>query len=262
MTAESIDAIFSRCRPAFAARLRDLSRYRDDFARFGGEAPAPRFEQDWFPRLDAAMAYALVRERRPPRIVEIGSGHSSRVMARAIIDGNLPVDFVTIDPQPRAPLAGLPVRHVNSRLQETPADIFSRAAGRRHPVHRFQPHTDARHRRGIADDADPAGGSGGNPRAYPRHLPARRLSRILDLADYNEQSAVAALCQDGGWAPLFASRYRGCRGWPASSRKALRPACRCSPARSKAACGWTRKALNRPAICRDRRRRAGRRRGN
>ncbi|HVR67097.1 MAG TPA: class I SAM-dependent methyltransferase, partial [Verrucomicrobiae bacterium] len=25
--------------------------------------------------------------------------------------------------------------------------------------------------------------------------------------NYNEQSAVAALCQDGGWAPLFASSF-------------------------------------------------------
>ncbi len=56
--------------------------------------------------------------------------------------------------------------------------------------------------------------------------------------NYNEQAAVAALFQAGGWMPLFASsfvlsqmsqRVRGERcGW----------ACRCRRVRSKAACGW------------------------
>ena len=50
-----------------------------------GDGPA-RFDQDWFPRLDAAAAYALVRREKPARIIEIGSGHSTRFMARAIAD--------------------------------------------------------------------------------------------------------------------------------------------------------------------------------
>ena len=207
MTVESIDAIFFRCRPAFAARLQDLSRYRDDFARFGGEAPAPRFEQDWFPRLDAAMAYALVRERRPPRIVEIGSGHSSRVMARAIIDGNLPVDFVSIDPQPRAPLAGLPVRHINSRLQETPTDIF--AALQAGDIlfidssHKLTPGSDVEL---LMTRILPAAPAGVLVHIHDIFLPGGYPASWA-WRNYNEQSAVAALCQDGGWAPLFASSF-------------------------------------------------------
>ena len=44
-------------------------------------------EQDWFSGLDAAAAYCLIREHRPARVVEIGSGHSTRFIARAIRDG-------------------------------------------------------------------------------------------------------------------------------------------------------------------------------
>ena len=47
--------------------------------------PAPRWNQDWFPRLDAAAAYATVRSLKPRRIVEVGSGHSTRFHARAIL---------------------------------------------------------------------------------------------------------------------------------------------------------------------------------
>jgi hypothetical protein len=207
VTAEDIDTVFARCRPAFAARLRDLARYRDDFARFGGPAPAPRFEQDWFPRLDAAVAYAIVRERRPRRIVEIGSGHSSRVMVRAIIDGGLAVEFTAIDPQPRAPLAGLPVRHVNRRLQEAPANIF--AALETGDIL----FVDSSHRLTPGSDVEQL-----MTRILPA-IPAGVLVHIHDIflpggypvswswRNYNEQDAVAALLQDHGWAPLFASNF-------------------------------------------------------
>jgi predicted O-methyltransferase YrrM len=207
VTAATIDAIFARCRPAFAARLRNLARYRGDFARFGGDPPAPRFEQDWFPRLDAAIAYALVRERRPCRIVEIGSGHSSRVMARAIADGGFPVDFTAIDPQPRAPLAGLPVRHIDRRLQDAPMGIFAALEAGDilfiDSSHKLSPGSDVEL---LMMQILPA-------------IPAGVLVHIHDIflpggypaswawRNYNEQSAVAALFQGGGWAPLFASSF-------------------------------------------------------
>jgi Methyltransferase domain len=207
VTAETIDAIFARCRPAFAARLRDLARYRDDFARFGGAAPAPRFEQDWFPRLDAAMAYALVRERRPRRIVEIGSGHSSRVMARAIADGNLPADFTAIDPQPRAPLGGLPIRHIDKRLQEVPAEIF--AALKPGDIlfidssHKLTPGSDVEM---LVTHILPAIPAGVLVHIHDIFLPSG-YPESWSWRNYNEQGAVAALFQDGGWAPLFASSF-------------------------------------------------------
>ena len=40
------------------------------------------FDQSWFPSLDAAVAYALVRERKPQHIIEVGSGHSTRVLSK------------------------------------------------------------------------------------------------------------------------------------------------------------------------------------
>ena len=43
-----------------------------------GPPPEPRWDQDWFPRLDAAALYVFVRETAPSRIIEIGSGHSTR----------------------------------------------------------------------------------------------------------------------------------------------------------------------------------------
>ena len=86
--------------------------------------PAPRWNQEWFPRLDAATAYAIVRKTRPRRIVEVGSGHSTRFMARAVADGGLDTAITSIDPEPRASIEGLDVRYVRSPAQSTPLALF------------------------------------------------------------------------------------------------------------------------------------------
>lgn len=59
----------------------------------------PRFDQLWFSGIDAASAYAFVRELRPALILEIGSGHSTRFMAKAIEDGSLGTKHIVIDPE-------------------------------------------------------------------------------------------------------------------------------------------------------------------
>ena len=83
--------------------------------------PAPRWNQDWFPRLDAAAAYAMVRTLKPRRIVEVGSGHSTRFLARAVIDGGLDTRITAIDPQPRATIEKLPVEWLRTPVQRVAA---------------------------------------------------------------------------------------------------------------------------------------------
>ena len=83
--------------------------------------PAPRWNQDWFPRLDAAAAYAIVRTLEPRRIVEVGSGHSTRFLARAVADGGLDTRITAIDPQPRATIEKLPVEWLRSPVQRVAA---------------------------------------------------------------------------------------------------------------------------------------------
>src|SRR5260370_871595 len=76
-------------------------------------------DQAWFPSLDAAVAYALMRERKPQRVIEVGSGHSTRVLAKAM--GGMG-EILAIDPAPRADIAGLPgVRVKPPTVQAAPA---------------------------------------------------------------------------------------------------------------------------------------------
>lgn len=123
--------LFRAAETQFEALLAEAASHSRTFATFGSAPPpAPRFEQDWFPGLDAAIAYTLVRARRPRRIVEIGSGHSTRFLARAIADGGLSTTLTAIDPAPRATLTGLPVDWQRLPLQRADRSAFeSLAAG-------------------------------------------------------------------------------------------------------------------------------------
>ncbi|NQW08909.1 MAG: class I SAM-dependent methyltransferase, partial [Alphaproteobacteria bacterium] len=91
--------------PSMHAVLAAIDRHADIVEAFNDtDPPAPRWQQDWFPGLDGAAAYVLVRERRPAQILEIGSGHSTRFLARAVADGGLDTTITCVDPAPRADL--------------------------------------------------------------------------------------------------------------------------------------------------------------
>ncbi|MGQ9366327.1 class I SAM-dependent methyltransferase [Azospirillum sp. ST 5-10] len=206
------EALLRRCEPAFLAVLADIDRLAAALAAFDGTAPpAPRWRQDWFPRLDGAAAYALVRRHRPARIVEVGSGHSTRFLARALADEGVEAEVTCIDPQPRARLAGLAVRHLAVPLHRAGAEPF--AALRAGDVLFI----DSSHILMPGTDVDVA---------VARILPALPEGVLLHVHDvflpddypadwawrgYNEQQAVAALLAGGGFAPLWASHYAATR---------------------------------------------------
>ena len=203
----SIERRFAGLASQFAAQLRAVEDYAEPLRALGSQpAPAPRWAQDWFPRLDAAMAYTIVRRHRPSRIVEVGSGHSTRFMARAVADGGLTTRIVSIDPAPRAALRDLPVEWLPVTAPGCGLDPFRELAAGDilfiDSSHILMPGTDVDF---LLADVLPL-------------LPADSLVHLHDIflpddypeswawRGYNEQAAVAALL-DGPWEILFASRY-------------------------------------------------------
>jgi predicted O-methyltransferase YrrM len=207
-----LEPVFRAAEPAFREMLAAIERHAGALEAIGREPPpAPRWEQGWFPRSDGAAAYALVRERRPARIVEIGSGHSTRFLARAVADEGLATAITAIDPQPRADIARLAVRHVPATLQRAGREAFE--ALRAGDVlfvdssHVAMPGTDVDLL--VCD-------------VLPR-LPAGVLVHVHDILlpdgypaawgprGYNEAQVVAGLLAGGGFAPVFASHYAATR---------------------------------------------------
>jgi len=191
----AIEALFERHDDTFRAVFDLIDTQADSLGALDG-----LLAQAWFPSLDAAVAFAMVRARQPRRIVEVGSGHSTRVMARALGGAG---GLVAVDPAPRADIAGLPgVRVVPSTA---PADIFDALeTGDLLFI-------DSSHILMPGSDVDLLFN-----RLLPR-LPRGVMVHIHDIflpfdyppvwgwRNYNEQQGVVPLLTTGAYAPLFSS---------------------------------------------------------
>lgn len=113
---------------AFRDLLADAAAHAATFAAWRHADPAdrnrPRFDQQWFSGLDAAMAYTLVRRLAPRRVIEVGSGHSTRFLARAAADAGLDAWLHSIDPQPRREIDALCSEITRASVTAMPPETF------------------------------------------------------------------------------------------------------------------------------------------
>jgi predicted O-methyltransferase YrrM len=207
---EPLESLFAAHADSFRRFIAGWAAYAQSFAGFAA-APGPRWTQDWFPRLDGAAAYAMVRTTRPRRIVEIGSGHSTRFMAQAVADGGLATELTAIDPEPRAGLAGLAVRHIAATVPGVGLEPF-RALGPGDVLF-----IDSSHILMPGSDVDflfnrilPVMPAGLRVHIHDVFLPDD-YPASWDWRGYNEQLGVAALLAGGGFEPVFASHYAATR---------------------------------------------------
>ena len=194
----AIERLFEEHADQFAAVLDAVDARAESL-----ESCKAMFEQSWFPSLDAAVAYALVRERKPRHIIEVGSGHSTRLLSKAV--GGVG-EILAIDPAPRADIAGLPgVRVKSSTLQAAPDGVFDSL------VQGDVLFIDSSHILMPGSDVDIL-----LNRVLPR-LPSGTLIHIHDIflpfdypaiwgwRAYNEQQGVVPLLTSGAFRPLFSS---------------------------------------------------------
>jgi predicted O-methyltransferase YrrM len=203
-----IEKTFDERRDVFAEFLRQVDGFANDLKRIGADAPPmPRWNQDWFPRLDGAAAYGMVRTLQPARVVEVGSGHSTRFLARAVGDGGLSTRITAIDPAPRADLSNLDVAIIRTTVQAAGPVVFSELESGDFLI------IDSSHIAMPGSDVD---------MLLNRVLPALPTGVVVHIHDiflpddyppewnwrgYNEQLAVAPLIHGGAYEVLFASRY-------------------------------------------------------
>jgi predicted O-methyltransferase YrrM len=220
-----LEAVFAAAEPAIAGVLDAIDAHGDRLAGFDGPPPEPRWRQSWFPRLDGAAAYALVRARAPRRILEVGSGHSTRFLARAAADAGVATEIACIDPAPRADLAGLGV--ALDRRVLAGEDVARFAALRPGDMAFF----DSSHLLWPGTDVD---------LVLNRILPALRPGVLVHVHDvflpdpypaawawrgYTEQLGLGGWIAGGGCRVMFSSRYAltrmGAAGRPGVARLAL-----------------------------------------
>jgi predicted O-methyltransferase YrrM len=78
----------------------------------------------FFGPVDAEVYYAVLRAHRVKRLIEIGSGFSSRVARQALDDNGLG-ELTCIDPSPRNDIDKYAHRHIKSVVQDLDLGLFA-----------------------------------------------------------------------------------------------------------------------------------------
>lgn len=90
-------------RPRYARMLQEFARFAPDLVKI--PRTAGKHEVSWsldmLPPMDCAALYCFLRQLAPQRYFEVGSGFSTKVARRAIRDGKLRTEIISIDPVPR-----------------------------------------------------------------------------------------------------------------------------------------------------------------
>jgi predicted O-methyltransferase YrrM len=171
------------------------------------------FENGYFHSPDAEVLYTLIRTRNPKHIVEIGSGHSTKIARQAILDGKLDCHLTSIDPEPRTEISSLADECMCGRVEEVERAIFERLEDG------DMLFIDSSHELRIGNDCVflysniiPRLARGVLVQIHDISLPYEYpLQTLADAADWNEQYLVQAMLMFGDafeviWPGYFLQR--------------------------------------------------------
>jgi len=99
----------------------EIGRWRETLGNLSGPH-APALNTRMFPALDAVACYAAVRHFKPKRVLEIGCGSSTHVLARALKDAGSG-RLTCIDPAPRRDISQLDLTLERRTLAISDADL-------------------------------------------------------------------------------------------------------------------------------------------
>jgi predicted O-methyltransferase YrrM len=111
------------------------SRYRPEWDRFPLEPTTPNHQyyvnNRIFESVDGEMLYAMIRHHKPRRIVEVGSGFSTRLSAQAIArnvrdDAGYRCELTAIEPHPNPSLrSDGAITLIDTEVQDVPLSFFT-----------------------------------------------------------------------------------------------------------------------------------------
>lgn len=118
-----LDAQLELCRTDLAGSLAEIAGL---LAR--GPVGAFALENPSYSSVDAELLWAIIRSRRPDRVLEVGSGNSTLMIAAASDanrrDGH-PLTHVVCDPHPRSGAAAAADELLATRAQDVPWERFA-----------------------------------------------------------------------------------------------------------------------------------------
>jgi predicted O-methyltransferase YrrM len=119
--------LIAKDRAAYKATLQKFCDFKDSLLTIpaqSAETLEPVWANTWLSPFDLASLYCLTAMNHPQHYVEVGSGMSTRVVARAVRDHQLRTRIVSIDPQPRSAINSLCERSIRQPLESADLAVF------------------------------------------------------------------------------------------------------------------------------------------
>ena len=124
-----LKAIIDTNRAKYAELLNKAVAYKEVFhsikkADAETSPTLPVYNNGFLPGLDIVSIYTILREYKPNKYVEVGSGNSTKVAHKAKVDGQLDMEITSIDPYPRAEIDQLVDRVVREPFENVDLDFI------------------------------------------------------------------------------------------------------------------------------------------
>lgn len=123
--------ITQKYRANYELWIDNILKYKDALQsiKYSGELSAaeslePGWNNGYLPGLDIASLYTLVAELKPAKYVEIGSGNSTKVAAKAIRESGSATQITSIDPFPRVDMDQLAQHIIRKTIDKADMSIF------------------------------------------------------------------------------------------------------------------------------------------
>lgn len=84
----------------------------------------PSWNNGYLPGLDIIGLYGIIANYKPQKYIEIGSGNSTKVARKAIVENNLKTEITSIDPFPRANIDHLADSVIRKPFESLPDNKF------------------------------------------------------------------------------------------------------------------------------------------
>lgn len=86
----------------------------------------PGWNNDFVPGLDIILLYTILATHKPKQYIEIGSGTSTKVAAKAKKEQGINCTITCIDPHPRKEIKSVADEWLSEPLQQTPLSVFEK----------------------------------------------------------------------------------------------------------------------------------------
>ncbi len=125
-----LQKMFAKRLPAYARLVQEFSKYALDIGQISHDPDPenplqPCWDNGWLPSVDGIALYGLVSAAKPRRYFEVGSGNSTKFVARAKKLNSPQTVIVSIDPAPRAEIDLLCDQVIREPLQNINVDFFN-----------------------------------------------------------------------------------------------------------------------------------------